>query len=292
MKDKALVLGGGGVGGIAWMTGLLFGLSEHNVDLRTADLTIGTSAGATLAAQLGSEASIEDLFQRMVSASGTREMAPSPSLLEAFQKARSTFATIENRTDRIRQIGKWALETPTVAESDRRAAVAERLPSHSWPEAELQDRGRRCPFQRDDRVRSKFAGPPRRRRDRQLRCPWNMASSNHPWQTLHRRRRALSRERRSGQRLCANFDFLPHGYHSSAHRRKPSERTDRNPSQLGRKNMPGVPGREFQKSHRPQSVFGRDAPPRSRCRTRARPADHAGHRKLLAEGYAIECRIS
>lgn len=138
MKDKALVLGGGGVAGIAWMTGLLFGLSEHNVDLRTSELTIGTSAGATLAAQLGGEISIEDLFQRMLCASHTREMAPDPSLFESFRKARSTFSTIENRSDRIRQIGKWALETPTVAQSDRRAIVAERLPSQSWPETELQ----------------------------------------------------------------------------------------------------------------------------------------------------------
>ena len=138
MKDKALVLGGGGVAGVAWMTGLLFGLTEHDVNLRTADLTIGTSAGATLAAQLGSKVSIADLFQRMVSASGDREMAPSPSLLESFQKARSNFAAIENRSDRIRQIGNWALETPTVAEPDRRAIVAERLPSHSWPDTELQ----------------------------------------------------------------------------------------------------------------------------------------------------------
>jgi NTE family protein len=32
MNDRALVLGGGGVAGIAWMTGLLFGLSEEGFD--------------------------------------------------------------------------------------------------------------------------------------------------------------------------------------------------------------------------------------------------------------------
>jgi NTE family protein len=61
MKDRALVLGGGGVAGIAWTTGLLFGLSEQGVDLRTAELTIGTSAGSAVAAQLGSGLSLKHL---------------------------------------------------------------------------------------------------------------------------------------------------------------------------------------------------------------------------------------
>ena len=43
----ALVLGGGGVAGIAWMTGSLLGLSEGGADLRDiAYLLIGTSAGS------------------------------------------------------------------------------------------------------------------------------------------------------------------------------------------------------------------------------------------------------
>jgi NTE family protein len=45
MNERALVLGGGGVAGIAWTTGLLFGLSERGVDLRDAELIVGTSAG-------------------------------------------------------------------------------------------------------------------------------------------------------------------------------------------------------------------------------------------------------
>jgi len=134
MKDRALVLGGGGVAGIAWMTGLLFGLSEQNVDLREADLMIGTSAGSTLGAQLGA-ASLEELFRRMVEPSAQgREINPGPRVLESFQKARATFSSITDRTERIRQIGKWALETPTISESERRKVVEARLPSHTWPD--------------------------------------------------------------------------------------------------------------------------------------------------------------
>lgn len=138
MKDRALVLGGGGVAGIAWMTGLLLGLCERDVDLRTADLTVGTSAGATLGAQLGSRSSLQDLFQRLVEPSGpTREFTPDQRLLESFQEARLKFGATPDPIERIRQIGKWAIQTPTVPEAKRRAVVAARLPSHTWPDREL-----------------------------------------------------------------------------------------------------------------------------------------------------------
>src|SRR5690242_1820250 len=61
----ALVIGGGGVAGIAWVTGLLAGLAEAGQDVTGgADVIIGTSAGATVAAQLGSGLSLEELFAR------------------------------------------------------------------------------------------------------------------------------------------------------------------------------------------------------------------------------------
>ena len=64
--DQALVLGGGGVAGIAWMTGLLAGLADAGQDVTGADLVIGTSAGASVAAQLGSGLPLGDLYARQV----------------------------------------------------------------------------------------------------------------------------------------------------------------------------------------------------------------------------------
>jgi NTE family protein len=63
---QALVLGGGGVAGIAWMTGLLAGLADAGQDVTGADLVIGTSAGANVAAQLGSGLPLADLLARQV----------------------------------------------------------------------------------------------------------------------------------------------------------------------------------------------------------------------------------
>jgi NTE family protein len=138
MNDRALVLGGGGVAGIAWTTGLLFGLSEQGVELRDAALIVGTSAGAAVAAQLGSPLSLEELFQRQIHpALQTREITPGTHLLEQLEKA-LPMARALDRAESTLHMGRWALAAPTVGEEERRAVIAERLPCHSWPERLLQ----------------------------------------------------------------------------------------------------------------------------------------------------------
>src|SRR5437763_9303435 len=75
--SRALVLGGGGVAGIAWETGMLFGLSEHRVDMLSADLVVGTSAGSTMGAQLLSGTPLAELYDRHVFPKGeSTEIAP------------------------------------------------------------------------------------------------------------------------------------------------------------------------------------------------------------------------
>jgi len=44
MAGRALVLGGGGVTGVAWELGLLAGLVEEGVDITHPDVLVGTSA--------------------------------------------------------------------------------------------------------------------------------------------------------------------------------------------------------------------------------------------------------
>jgi NTE family protein len=66
MTTKALVLGGGGVVGIAWETGLLTGLVAGGVPVLDTDLIVGTSAGSTVAAQITSGLDLEELFRRQV----------------------------------------------------------------------------------------------------------------------------------------------------------------------------------------------------------------------------------
>ena len=46
---RAVVLGGGGVVFVAWLTAYLAELARRGVDVQQADLVVGTSAGAVLA---------------------------------------------------------------------------------------------------------------------------------------------------------------------------------------------------------------------------------------------------
>ena len=63
MTRTALVLGGGGVTGIAWELGILKGLADAGVDLSAADLVVGTSAGSVVGAQITSGRTLDDLYK-------------------------------------------------------------------------------------------------------------------------------------------------------------------------------------------------------------------------------------
>lgn len=125
--------------GVAWQTGLLAGLFEGGVDVLEADVVIGTSAGATVAAQITSGTPLVELLDRQVDpALQPPELSPvlsAEDLMMLFLDAR------EDATDALdarRRIGAMALGAPTVAETERRAVIESRLPSHSWPQAELK----------------------------------------------------------------------------------------------------------------------------------------------------------
>jgi len=137
---RALVLGGGGVAGVAWMIGLLFGLKEAGVDLRTeADILIGTSAGATVAAQIASSTTLEELFSRQVEVEKqVKEIAPDPRGFELLVSAMPGLFKLADPVERTRKLGTLALTTITVAESVRRRVIAARLPSHEWPDRALK----------------------------------------------------------------------------------------------------------------------------------------------------------
>jgi predicted acylesterase/phospholipase RssA len=77
MTTHALVLGGGGIAGIAWETGQLVGLAEAGRDLRNADLFVGTSAGANVSAQITSGLADEAMKAALASVGGN---ALDPSL--------------------------------------------------------------------------------------------------------------------------------------------------------------------------------------------------------------------
>ncbi|WP_103355995.1 patatin-like phospholipase family protein [Amycolatopsis sp. CA-128772] len=130
----ALVLGGGGVAGVAWTTGLLTGLAEAGQDVSGAELIVGTSAGATVAAQVGSGLSLADLYLRQVEP----ELQAAEIVVEVDRAtlASAMAAAVRNASSALevrRAVGRLALEAGTVSEAERRAVIESRLPCHEWP---------------------------------------------------------------------------------------------------------------------------------------------------------------
>jgi len=66
--SRALVLGGGGVSGIAWEVGVLLGLRDAGLDATEWDRVIGTSAGSIVGARLLGEAGLDDLYASQIGA--------------------------------------------------------------------------------------------------------------------------------------------------------------------------------------------------------------------------------
>src|SRR5579863_6891165 len=74
-SERALVLGGGGSAGNAWLIGVIAGLADAGLDVTGADLIIGTSAGSTAAAQITS-ASPARLLADILSAAPSQRTGP------------------------------------------------------------------------------------------------------------------------------------------------------------------------------------------------------------------------
>jgi NTE family protein len=136
--STALVLGGGGVAGIAWELGVLDALVNAGVDLRAADRIIGTSAGAAVGAQLRTGESLESLCARqLVPASQSAELQVESSLDSLMEQFAACFDGAPDEIEVRRRLGGVALGAPTVDESARLAVIESRLSSHEWSENEL-----------------------------------------------------------------------------------------------------------------------------------------------------------
>jgi NTE family protein len=142
MSDQrtALVLGGGGITGIAWEIGLLAGLAEAGTDLSGADLVVGTSAGSVVGAQLTSGAELAALYERQLApATGEKAARLNRATLAQFGWAmlRSRGRDVEFR----RRVGALALAAEkaglTPPEQERLDVIGARLLSTEWPERRL-----------------------------------------------------------------------------------------------------------------------------------------------------------
>jgi NTE family protein len=138
----ALVLGGGGSLGNAWLIGVIAGLFDAGLDVTTADLTVGTSAGSTAAAQIAG-ASPAELYADILEAPTQHPGAAGPMRPTTTHQETSN-AVIQashDPSDMRRRMGAWALGMDAAsdpsAQARWRATVASRFSRHDWPERRM-----------------------------------------------------------------------------------------------------------------------------------------------------------
>lgn len=132
VSGTALVLGAGGVTGVAWSMGLLAGLADAGVDLTGAQLVVGTSAGSVVGAHLTTGASLEQLYAAQLAGPGTE---PPARLGARVLLSYAVLAAGTRDPQRFRaRIGAMALAARTPSEEQRRAVLAARLPVCGWPQ--------------------------------------------------------------------------------------------------------------------------------------------------------------
>ncbi|MEX3933771.1 patatin-like phospholipase family protein [Paraburkholderia phymatum] len=138
--NRAAVFGGGGVVGIAWSAGIVYGLEKTGTRISNADVLVGTSAGSVIATQIACGSEVFDMFMH--------QRYPTPDSGEQFRPYSQEEADAANcklmekvNGDLVaarKRIGKFARrsETPTV--EVRRAIIASRLSSTEWPDRTLR----------------------------------------------------------------------------------------------------------------------------------------------------------
>ena len=151
----ALVLGSGGPAAIAWETGAITGLADEGVDVRHADLVIGTSGGAVVGAQIRSASAIDELFSLLADpARQPVEAAPRIDFTQWREEVLLLKQQDSNPTAVLRHLGAMALRVSPDAEAERRDQIAARLSLRVWPTDHLGivavdvESGERCVFDR------------------------------------------------------------------------------------------------------------------------------------------------
>ncbi len=134
MAKRALVLGAGGHAASAWEIGLVIGMAESGIDVRTADLFVGTSAGARVAVQLTSGLTLEELFERQTDPHRQTSEVPPGVDWKTWRGSIMRAKEGGGPVDILRRIGSLALTSAPGSASDRRQFVTAQLPIRAWPD--------------------------------------------------------------------------------------------------------------------------------------------------------------
>jgi NTE family protein len=136
VAESALVLGAGGITGIAWQLGLLIGLREAGVDLTDADLIVGTSAGSVTGALIGAGLDLGDAA-KLEARLGDED----PPIRPDWARGTEVFMLLSDESrdpaEVRRRVGELALEAEVGAEEPWVESLRRRLPPGGWPDRRL-----------------------------------------------------------------------------------------------------------------------------------------------------------
>jgi len=128
-----LVLGAGGIAGIAWITGVLQGLASEGADLTHADRLIGTSAGAVVAAAVTGGYELSDFYARLVTLKPRANDGPDFDWRAFSRHIGPILFGPRDPVKLARRIGELSLQTKSSGADSLHEAIAGFLPSDIWP---------------------------------------------------------------------------------------------------------------------------------------------------------------
>jgi len=115
---------------------MLAGLAEAGIDLTTADLVVGTSAGSVVGAQILGGPTLEELYARQLE-DATGEIAARMGISAMARFVLYSLLPGDAQRGRAR-LGRASLRAHTVPESQRREVIGRRLPGTDWPAGALK----------------------------------------------------------------------------------------------------------------------------------------------------------
>jgi NTE family protein len=135
---RALVLGGGGMTGIAWEFGILAGLRDAGAGLHDADTIIGTSAGSVVGSVLAAGLDLGEAVEHQRAEAPGGAAAPAVDVTPAL----AAFAVLADRSrpraEAMAEVGAMALAAPTGDERAHVERMRAQLPVTEWPAADLR----------------------------------------------------------------------------------------------------------------------------------------------------------
>ena len=138
INEKALVLGGGGITGIAWESGVLAGLIDSGILVNHADKILGSSAGSYVGSILANGQNMKTYYEQLANNRDNADNAQlDPSLFELWREA-----FVQGKTDE-QVIGKYLGDIinkspSTVSLEERERSVRKRIGNVDWtPQLEI-----------------------------------------------------------------------------------------------------------------------------------------------------------